>query len=125
MINIGLTPQDFCNKNFIKDIPQDKISISESPFAGEYLQNALMISPPNCQIWLDVINEAKKRWEHKKNTNILYLTGPQLLSDIYQKNKNVINALPKKLYNPDKDSSDFNDDNVITKHFCSAVWVEK
>ena len=44
------------------------------------------------------------------------------LSSVYEKNKNEINVLPKKYYNPSKDSPDFNNDNVYTKHYCTFSW---
>lgn len=111
-----------CFTNFYNIIPSDKISISESPYVhNEYLQNALMISPKNHPFWIQVIEEAILRANDKsKNNYVLYQTGPVLISDIYYRNKDMINVLPKHLWNPDKDNQ--NESNIITKHYGSAVW---
>ena len=114
----------YCNKNFYNELNKNRISISESPYThNEYLQNALMISPKNNKFWLDVIEEGVKRWNNGNNNgDVLDLTGPRLISSVYEKNKNEINVLPKKYYNPSKDSPDFNNDNVYTKHYCTFSW---
>ena len=114
----------YCNKNFYNELNKNRISISESPYThNEYLQNALMISPKNNKFWLDVIEEGVKRWNNGNNNgDVLDLTGPRLISSVYEKNKNEINVLPKKYYNPLKDSPDFNNDNVYTKHYCTFSW---
>ena len=111
-----------CFNNFYNIIPSDKISISESPYKyNEHLQNALMISPKNHPFWIKVINEAIPRSKDEtKNEDILYQTGPVLISDVYFKNKDMVNVLPKELWNPHK--NDTNETNIITKHYGSVVW---
>ncbi len=110
-----------CTRNFYNLLPQDKISISESPYKeNEFIQNALMISPPNNPFWMKVIDKAKDR---VNNENVLYSTGPQLLSDVYYENQNDINVLPEKLYNPKPNTNDFNSKMVITKHLGTKSWL--
>ena len=110
-----------CFKNFYNILPQNKISIAESPYKeNEEIQNALMISPPNNSFWLEVIKLAKKR---KNNNNILYSTGPQLLSDVYLQNKNKINVLSSLLFNPHNKKKEFNNSNLYTKHIGTISWT--
>jgi hypothetical protein len=53
-----------CIKNFYDKLPQDKVSISESPYKNnKYLQNALMCSPRKHPFWMKVINTSTKRLE--------------------------------------------------------------
>lgn len=115
-----------CIRNFYMNLPQDKISISESPFPGEYLQNALMCSPKGHTFWMKVIKKSKARLEKiENNSNVLYITGPQLVSDVYNDNKANIHVLPKDEFNPDKNSQFFNDHGKIyAKHLTTATWVE-
>ena len=110
-----------CIKNFYDILPQDKISISESPYKeNEELQNALMISPSNNSFWLDVIKLAEQR---KYSYDILYSTGPQLLSAVYLQNKNKINVLPSQLFNPHNKKEEFNYTNLYTKHIGTISWA--
>jgi len=101
-------------KNFYNSLPQDKVSISKSPYPGEFMQNALMISPQNHPFWEKVINKAKERKNWKST---LKATGPNLISDTYTPED--VNALPTDTYNPPKDV--FNK-NLITKHFGTCSW---
>ncbi len=110
-----------CTKNFYDLIPKNIISISESPFKeNEYIQNALMISPPKCEFWMKVITEAISRMDEP---DVLNSTGPKLLSDIYFKNMNEVNVLSEKLFNPRKDTLDFYSGDVITKHLGTVSWM--
>jgi mannosyltransferase OCH1-like enzyme len=110
-----------CFKNFYDILPQNKISIAESPYKNnEEIQNALMISPPNYLFWLDVIQIAEQR---KDSNNILYSTGPQLLTDVYLQNKNKINVLPSLLFNPHNKKKEFNNSNLYTKHIGTISWI--
>ena len=79
-----------------------------------------MISPPNKQFWMKVVEKAKGRID---NPNVLYSTGPKLLSDVYYENKNDIFVLPEKLYNPKYGTPDFNLSDVITKHIGTKSWT--
>jgi len=109
-----------CFKNFYNILPKNKISISESPYKeNEEIQNALMISPPNNLFWLDVIKLAEKR---KHSNNILYSTGPRLLSDVYLQKKEKVNVLPSLLFNPHNRKKEFNNTNLYTKHIGTVSW---
>lgn len=110
-----------CMKNFYDILPPNKVSISESPYKHiEFLQNALMASNVKNDFFLKVIEEAKNR---KDSEAVLYSTGPVLISDVYLQNKDMVNALPSNLYNPPKiNPEEFNDPNVIAKHFFTTSW---
>ena len=112
-----------CNKNFYNSLPSDKVSISESPYKqNENLQNALMCSPKGHEFWINaIINSIKLTPEH----HLFDLTGPRLIDRTHNMNKSEVNILPFNLYNPPKDSDEFNNDNnVITKHLLSSVWLK-
>ena len=112
-----------CFRNFENLIPQNKVSISESPYTqNEYLQNALMISPKEHPFWNKVIEKAKSRADNtgSENNMVLYQTGPQLVSDTYFENTSMVNVLPKDLWNPDK-SLPYNS-NLICRHLGTYVW---
>ena len=112
-----------CIKNFYDQLPPSLVSISESPYKNnEYLQNALIASNINNKFWKYVIREAINR---KDSYSILYSTGPKLLSDIYYKNKNMVNVLPEKLYNPNKNNDeDYNNKDIYCKHLFTCSWCQ-
>ena len=113
-----------CNKNFYDILPQNKVSISESPYKhNENLQNALMCSPQGHIFWIyAIINSIKA----KEYYHIFDVTGPRLIDKTHNMNLSSVNILPYNLYNPSIDSEEFNDDNkVITKHLLSSVWANK
>lgn len=112
-----------CMKNFYHLLPSNKVSISESPhIKNEYIQNALMASNINNPFWIEVINESKNRIKMP----ILKSTGPQLLSDVYFLNKNLVHILKKEKFNPSPKSKEkFNSDIVYAKHFGSCSWCKK
>ena len=108
-----------CINNFYDLLPPEKVSISESPHTqNEYIQNALMASNKNNNFWLKVIDESKNRI----NDSVFNATGPNLVSDIYFANKNDVNILEKNLFNPLRESSEFNDDKIYSKHFGSCSY---
>jgi len=111
-----------CMTNFYNMLPSNKVSISESPYKNnEHLQNALMASNINNDFWIKIINEAIIRNNNiKTNNNVLYTTGPQLISYVYSKNENSVNVLNYKLFNPSK--SEFNSPNIIAKHMGTCTW---
>lgn len=110
-----------CTKNFYDLIPQDKISISESPYKeNEFIQNALMISPKDNPFWMKVIAKALERVD---SSGVLYSTGPKLLTDVYYENISDVYVLPEKLYNPKYGSKDFDNLDVVTKHVGTKSWT--
>ncbi len=108
-----------CFKNFYDLMPSDKVSISESPYKhNEHLQNALMISPKKHPFWMKVIEKATSR--AGPGVTVLEATGPVLVSDTYEENKDDVNVLPIDLYNPDKHAPE--NEKYITRHYGTAVW---
>ena len=110
-----------CMKNFYDKLPSNKVSICESPYKKwENVQNALMASPKEHPFWLNVVEEAKK---HTKEDDVLKSTGPILLTNMCNKYPDMVNILNVKEYNPKHGTPDFDDPNVITKHFGSKIWI--
>jgi mannosyltransferase OCH1-like enzyme len=110
-----------CTRNFYDLMPNDKVSISESPYKeNEHIQNALMISPPNNPFWMKVVVKAIER---VNSPSVLYATGPKLVTDVYFENPDEVNVLEIKLYNPKVDTVDFDADIVITKHLGTKTWI--
>jgi len=110
-----------CFKPFLDSLPQDKVSIVESPWDNETLQNSLMISPKHNPFWLKVIEKAKSR----VNDDILKSTGPILISDTYFENKEMIHILPNEFYNPKNTTSEVEytpNDKLITLHYGTKTW---
>ena len=106
-----------CFKNFWDLIPHNKISISESPFFGEYIQNSLMISKPKQKFWKDVIEECNKRGD----LGVLNGTGPHLLTTMYNRNKKSIIPLPVDIYNPPKKVPD--NENMVARQTMTSTWL--
>jgi mannosyltransferase OCH1-like enzyme len=110
-----------CYKNFYNQLPPDKVSTPESPYKeNEFIQNALLISPPKHNFWLLVIDEAFNR----KNMHVWAATGPQLFSFLYYNHPDMLNILPYELYNPNVLNDDYkkNEDKLIAKHLLSVQW---
>jgi mannosyltransferase OCH1-like enzyme len=107
-------------KNFFNDLPQDKVSIPESPYKdNEYIQNALMITPPQHNFWLLIIDNCYKH----KDDHVFHATGPQLYTKTYNKYPNLVNILPMDLWNPHIGEKEaFNNKNLIAKHLLSTSW---
>jgi len=108
-----------CFKNFHKLLPKDKVSIVRSPYPWEHLQNAMMTSPPGHPFWMKVVDESKGR---TKSKNILWSTGPMLISDVYFANSDDVNVLPVDTYNPIKEAKD--NPRMITRHLGTYSWVK-
>jgi mannosyltransferase OCH1-like enzyme len=108
-------------KNFFDELPQDKVSIPESPYKeNEFMQNALMCSPPKHNFWLLALDFCYKT----KDYYVFEATGPMLLTRTYWKYPELVNVLSMDLYNPHiNDKSKYNSNNVITKHLLSNTWV--
>jgi inositol phosphorylceramide mannosyltransferase catalytic subunit len=105
-------------KNFYDKLPEDKVSICESPYKqNEEITNALMGSPPKHNFWLLVIDECYK---HVNDSNVLLSTGPQLISKIYKAHPTLVHVLPEKLYNPFPWVKDT--DETIARHYNTVAW---
>jgi len=110
-----------CFTNFYNEVPSDMVSISESPYKeNEHLQNALMISPAKHPFWLKVIEKAKERFD--TTNDVLYETGPVLITDTYNENKNMVNVLPVDKWNPHKNGPVFMGVDLITRHHGTITW---
>jgi len=107
-------------KNFINNLPDDKVSIPESPYKdNEYIQNAFLCSPPKHNFWLLIIDEC---YNHR-NEHVFNASGPQLYTKTYYKYPELVNILPVDLYNPHIDEKDaFNRTNIYAKHLLSTSW---
>jgi len=107
-------------KNFFDELDQTTISIPESPYKqNEFIQNALLISPPKHKFWLIIINEGSK----SPTAHVSYATGPALFTNVYYHHKELITILPINLYNPDiTDKEAFNSSTIYAKHLLSLVW---
>ena len=88
-----------CMKNFEGFFPQDNVSIAASPHfeKGEFLQNALMISPAKHPFWVHVFNQLEF---FKEIDNVLYATGPFFIQISIKLYKDNINILPSKSFAP-------------------------
>ena len=82
-----------------------------------------MASNINNDFWIKVIDEAIIRNNNiKSNNNVLYTTGPKLISFVYSNNIDNVIVLNYKLFNPSKSSDDFNSIDVIAKHVGTCTW---
>ena len=107
-------------KNFFDEVPSNIVSIPESPYKdNEIIQNALMISPPKNIFWLIIIDNCyQHRFDH-----VFSATGPQLFTQTYLANPELINILPADKYNPHiSDNEAFNASHIYAKHLLSTVW---
>jgi hypothetical protein len=106
-------------KNFFDELPQDKVSIPESPYKdNEFIQNALLISPPKHNFWLLIIDECFLN----KDKHVFEATGPQLYTNIYYKFPSLVNILPSILYNPHIGTDDFTSEKLYAKHLLTTMW---
>jgi len=106
-------------KNFHDQLHDEKISIVESPYKGnEHISNCLMSSPVGHYYWLLIID----RCYRYRDKYTLLATGPQLFSEIYKENPDLVHVLPDKLYNPAPWFEENKD--IYTKHFNTVMWVD-
>lgn len=107
-------------KNFYDELPQDAVSIPESPYKwNEHIQNALMISPPKHNWWLILIDECYNR----RDWNVFSATGPQLLTPMYHKYPELVNILPYEIYNPNiYEPENIDETKIYCKHLISTSW---
>jgi len=107
-------------QNFYDNLPEDKVSIPESPYKNnEHIQNSFLCSPPQHNFWLLIIDECYKH----KNDFVFNATGPQLYTQTYYKYPELVNILPVDMYNPDVNDKDgFNRNDIYAKHLLSVQW---
>ena len=107
-------------KDFYQDLPQDMVSVCESPFKGwEKVQNSLMASNPGNPFWIKVVEKAKTR---TGENNVLKSTGPILLSEVVEQNIRSVEILPVKTFNPRSGTPDFNSPYIKTRHYGTCSW---
>lgn len=111
-------------RNFYDDLPQDRLSLVESPFTEtEKHQNSLMASPPKHPLWNEVFRELMFTYDHYKES-VLDATGPRMLDRVVERTDTPVHVLPSNKYNPrphtnaHKDTTD-----LYTRHYYTAVWV--
>ena len=104
-------------KDFFDQLSPDKVSIVESPYKGnEEISNCLMASPPKHNFWLLIID----RCYQYRDKYTLLATGPQLISEIYRENSQIVHVLPDILFNPAPWFAENKD--IYTKHFNTVMW---
>ena len=125
-----------CINNFEHLLPQDKVSIAESPYKndgrGETHQNALMASPPKHPFWEKVFELLEK---NKKKNDVLYATGPQIIVQAINDDPDSVNTLDSKRFAPEHDSNfksawmngvktpqTITDPTIFTRHHGTGVW---
>jgi len=104
-------------KDFFDELHPVKVSIAESPYKGnEEITNCLMASPPKHNFWFLIIDRCYRYVD--KYT--LLSTGPQLISQVYKENIEMVHILPFNLFNPPPWQSE--NVNIYAKHFNTVMW---
>ena len=113
-----------CNKYFMDVVDHSRVSIVESGYKQwETVQNSLMISPPGDPFWMKVIAEAMLRAQNS-NPDVMYTTGPILLSDVYAKQEKNVDLLPYVTFNPPRNAAVKIDDAALyTRHLNTVSWM--
>ena len=77
-----------------------------------------MISKPNDKFWTSVLDECVLH----ASEGVVHATGPALLTLVYSNtNKELINVLPKEIYNPSEDTVTNN--KMKARQMMTASWV--
>lgn len=77
--------------NFYDYLPQDRVSVVESPYQYyEYTQNSLMSSPKGDPFWLEVFAQLKVN----QHMGVMEATGPKLLDTVKQQSPQPVHVLP-------------------------------
>jgi mannosyltransferase OCH1-like enzyme len=109
--------------NFYAQLPQDRVSIVESPYREtETFQNSIMASPAKHPFWNEVFRELLSTYDYYKES-VLDATGPRMLDRVVQRVETPIHTLPSKDYNPHPASGKKEEDGLYTRHYYTAVWV--
>lgn len=108
--------------NFYSQLPQEKVSIVESPYhETEKHQNSLMASPAKHPFWNEVFRELLSTYDYYKES-VLDATGPRMLDRVIERVETPIHILPTRYYNPHPSSD--NNDGLYARHYYTAVWVK-
>lgn len=104
-------------KNFFSELSDSKVSIAESPYKGnEEITNCFMGSPPKHNFWLLIID----RCYRYRDKYTLLSTGPQLISEVYKENPQLVHVLSDKLFNPAPWFEENPD--IYLKHYNTVMW---
>lgn len=124
----------YCYKNFYDELKINAVYLNEASNDEEKVENSMMISPPNCNFYLECMELCKERYEfiienRKKYPNsykfknyTINISGPTLLTDVYLNHNEKIYILPRKLYNNELDTYD---ESYYTKHMLTGIWGEE
>lgn len=114
------------NRNFYDQLPSDKISIIESKSEMDGgTQNSLIASPPNKQIWIELVtamfNNPKTYLVTSESPkwDIINTTGPKIISTFLKNASEMIHILPMRDYQHHRKGKSFG------THKYSSVWVGK
>lgn len=121
----------YCYKDFSKELSEECYLV-ESTLQQEVVQNSLMASIPRHSFFIECMNKCKEYFEQglyayeksnittrESNDYVLKVTGPRLLSDVYQATNSKVNKLPASLFNPGYEV--YNSD-IRTKHMMTGRW---
>lgn len=114
----------FCFRYFMEEatVSSTKVSVVESGYKeNENVQNSLMISPVGDPFWMSVVVKAQSR---TSSTDVLYSTGPKLLSDVLDEMvPGRIDILPMHLFNPPLHKwKNIDESQLYTKHLNTVSW---
>lgn len=132
----------YCYRNFYNDL-KDGVNLVQSNGirnvdCNEEVQNSLMACNEQQVFVIDCMNEICDRYLERENSLvtvcenmnnipalrhfyseiILQISGPTMLSDVYERHDNV-NVLPRELYNP---SIYGYTEDIKTKHMMTGLW---
>jgi len=122
----------YCYKNFYDQI-SNSITLMQAACVGETVQNCLMSSVPNSNFFIECIEVIKNKFfDYDRKVPCVYdvtreafddyvkdITGPHILSEIYNKYSYDIGFFPKELYNA---NSRYYSEELITRHFLTGIW---
>lgn len=106
-----------CLDNFMDQIPDGKVSISEDKFVGRWYHgshylNALMISPSRHPFWNYVIANLEL---YKYGRNPLWSTACHIIAE-------AADDCPDSMFNP-LNYAEYTDGQKWARHLCTASWV--
>ena len=122
----------YCYKDFFNELDDDYCCLVGSNMQQETVQNSLMAARPNNEFFAHCMFACKFTYDsglysfdksnittRESNDYVLHVTGPRLLSNVYEANKSLVSVLPASEYNPHY--LDYND-SVKTKHMLTGRW---
>jgi mannosyltransferase OCH1-like enzyme len=106
-----------CIENFMEEIPDGKVSISQDKFTGSWWcgashLNALMASPPKHPFWNYTISNLEL---YKYGRNPLWVTGPHIVEEARM-------DCPESMFNS-LNYNEYTNGAKWAKHHCTTTWV--